>query len=182
MEEPVKWMREALAMARKAAERQEVPVGCVVVRKGEVVARGHNQVNATLNATRHAELVAFDHLMEVSRKESVSVEKLCQECVLYVTIEPCVMCAYALRLVGLTQVVFGGHNERFGGCGSVLNVGSTANLGAPADSSGRTLPPLKLTSGVLGAEAVTLLQDFYEGENLHAPEEKRKRKSFREKL
>ena len=176
MEEPVRWMREALAMARKALERKEVPVGCVVVRNGEVVTRGHNEVNATLNATRHAEMVAFDRLMEVSEEQGISMEKLCQECVLYVTLEPCVMCAYALRLVGLTEVVFGGRNERFGGCGSVLQVGSAANLGPPADSSIWSLPPLKLTSGVLGAEAVALLQDFYEGENLHAPEGKRKKK------
>lgn len=178
MEESVKWMHEALTMARKALERKEVPVGCVVVRKGEAIACGHNEVNATLNATRHAEMVAFDQLMDVSKKEGISVEALCEECVLYVTLEPCVMCAYALRLVGLTNVVFGGHNDRFGGCGSVLNVSSAEDLGAPADWPKRTLPPLELTLGVLEAEAVALLQEFYEEENSHAPEDKRKRKKL----
>lgn len=175
------WMKEALEMAKLALRHREVPVGCVVVDGGCVVARGCNEVNVTVNATRHAELVAVDQLM---RRVNLAGEKLddtCSRCTLYVTVEPCVMCAHALRLIGLTRVVFGCHNERFGGCGSTMNIHNlptSAPLESPA--RGKELPPLELTVGVCKKEAIALLQLFYEGENPNAPEHKMKRKQLAE--
>ena len=182
-------MLEAVKIAEHALLQKEVPVGCVVVEDdgGAIVARGCNQVNATLNATRHAELVAIDQLIQLSKERGTKLEEMCRHCTLYVTVEPCVMCAYALRLVGLTKIVFGCSNVRFGGCGSVMEVATTelyppsseAESGAgdcrtPAQS---LLPELQLTAGVMRDKSITLLQQFYEGENPHAPEEKAKRKT-----
>lgn len=119
-------MARAFEMAELALQKKEVPVGCVVERGGVVIARGCNQVNLTRNATRHAEMVAVDELLEHCRAVGLPLEQVCTESCVYVTVEPCIMCAHALRLVGLTRVVFGCRNERFGGCGSVLGVGDVA--------------------------------------------------------
>ena len=158
-----KWMEHAFAMAQYALKHQEVPVGCVVVYGGEVIARGCNEVNATLNATRHAEMVAIDKLEVYARDRAMPLRDVCASSTLFVTVEPCVMCAFALRLIGLQNVVFGCRNDRFGGCGSVLDVHKkTLQL---SSASGPQLPELKLTPLVREKEAVALLQQFYEGEN-----------------
>lgn len=179
-------MSEALKMAEHALSQREVPVGCVVVEDdgGTIVARGCNRVNATMNATRHAELVAIDQLVLLSKERGLQPEELCRQCTLYVTVEPCVMCAYALRLLGLTKVVFGCSNLRFGGCGSVMDVATTElyppSLETDSETDERKRPllrALQLTPGVMKDKAISLLQQFYEGENPHAPEEKAKRKT-----
>lgn len=158
-----KWMEHAFSMAQYALKRQEVPVGCVVVYEGEVIAKGCNEVNATLNATRHAEMVAIDQLEAYARDKAVPLKDICARSTLFVTVEPCVMCAFALRLVGLCNVVFGCRNDRFGGCGSVLDVDKKSlQLSTASDSE---LPELKLTPLVREKDAIALLQQFYEGEN-----------------
>ena len=159
------WMRAALEYARSALSAGEVPVGCVIVRHSgstaEVVAAGHNEVNATLNATRHAELVALDRLA-ANFGGPEALPTVLAECILVVTVEPCLMCAAALRSLGsLHRLIFGCRNERFGGCGSVIE----------------TLRPCKpdvlVWEGVLKEEAVKLLQEFYNQENQNAPADKR---------
>ena len=173
-------MLEALKMAKLALEQKEVPVGCVVVYKDSIIAKGCNEVNVSLNATRHAEMIAIDQLVVRCKKDKLKLEDLCPQCTLYVTVEPCIMCSYALRLCGLTNVVFGCSNERFGGCGSVLSIHSNTDLGPPfemAQPEGRMdFTPLAVTADIMKDEAVALLQEFYKGENLGAPEEKRKHK------
>ncbi len=131
-EEDLKWMREALAMAQEALDANEVPVGGVFVRKGEVIARGRNRTNELLNATRHAELEAIDHILSVMPPSATDFavaphsgpegDNPFKDTTLYVTIEPCIMCGAALRQVGIGRVVFGAGNERFGGNGSVLGL------------------------------------------------------------
>lgn len=173
------WMKHALTVAQKGLSQGEVPVGCVMVLK-EVISEGHNEVNATLNATRHAEIVAYDKLLDYCQSKELNVMEVCHCLTLYVTVEPCVMCACALRIARIRQVVYGCDNERFGGCGSVLSVHSKPLLKPPVtpeeqmspptnvveDKQGRiTLPPLVITSGVLKQEAIKLLQQFYEGSN-----------------
>lgn len=154
-------MECAMQQARLAFEAREVPVGCVIVKtdSGEVVSRGDNQTNVSNNGTRHCEIVAIER-MPVSTDWS--------QYTLYVTVEPCVMCAAALRLIGLTKVVFGCSNDRFGGCGSVLDIDSIAS---------KDLPPLMLKSGVLKEQAILLLQQFYERGNEKLPLSKRHRRS-----
>ena len=177
-----KWMEEALTMARIALGNREVPVGCVVVLEGkEIIAKGCNEVNMTANATRHAEMIALDQLVQYCKTFDDKLEDLCSKCTLYVTVEPCIMCSCALRLSNLTKVVFGCYNERFGGCGSVLDVYNVSISAPPIDHWGSKLPPvIECVAGVMKDEAVSLLQEFYEGENPNAPEDKLKRKKPRQ--
>ncbi|KAM4528962.1 tRNA-specific adenosine deaminase 2 isoform 3-T4 [Fundulus diaphanus] len=126
-EEMNKWMSRAFEMAKDALENGEVPVGCLMVHRDQVVGKGRNEVNETKNATRHAEMVALDQVLDWCRHHNLDVRSVCERTVLYVTVEPCIMCAAALRLMNIPLVVYGCRNERFGGCGSVLDV-SSANL------------------------------------------------------
>lgn len=184
-EAAAQWMSDALGMARYALAHGEVPVGCVVVWRGQVIAKGCNEVNASRNASRHAEMVALDIMMRYCADGGLDFQDVCKNSVLYVTVEPCVMCSFALRLTSLVKIVFGCSNERFGGCGSVMDI-HCMELGQPLEQtlcsfqeqskSTLTLPPLEITSGVLKDDAIDLLQQFYEGENPTAPEGKLKTK------
>lgn len=107
-------MELALAEAEAALNTGEVPVGCVFVHPRDgVIARGHNRTVVSCNATRHAELEAIDEFLVNGGDPAVLAE-----CSLYVTVEPCVMCASALRQLRLRSVVFGCANDKFGGCGA----------------------------------------------------------------
>ena len=178
-EEEERWMEDAFDMAQSALERGEVPVGCVVVCSDEIIARGCNEVNKTLNATRHAEMVAIDQLVQYSNEKKDTLTDICSRSTLYVTVEPCIMCAHALRLVGLCRVVYGCNNERFGGCGSVLDVHSSQLKSGccSAVPETNTLPLLQCSSGVMKDRAVRALKKFYEGENPTAPKPKSKIKT-----
>ena len=113
-------MEAAFAMAQEALDVGEVAVGCVVACGGDVIARGRNATNQTKTGTRHAEIEAIDAL--VAQHGHERAKELLRASDLYVTVEPCIMCAAALRLVGVRRVFFGCINERFGGCGSVLPI------------------------------------------------------------
>ncbi|KAJ0060790.1 hypothetical protein NL108_001681, partial [Boleophthalmus pectinirostris] len=126
-EEIQKWMDKAFDMAKDALANGEVPVGCLLVYNNEVIGKGRNEVNETKNATRHAEMVALDELRDWCGLKGLDMKTVCDKTVLYVTVEPCIMCAAALRLFNLPVVVYGCRNDRFGGCGSVLDI-SSANL------------------------------------------------------
>ncbi|KAG0588700.1 hypothetical protein KC19_2G262900 [Ceratodon purpureus] len=121
------FMKLAFAEAKGALARLEVPVGCVIVKDGEVIGRGSNRTNETRNATRHAEMEAIDMVLCLwqqsltAHSDNVSTEGF-QQCDLYVTCEPCIMCASALSLLGFRKVYYGCGNDRFGGCGSVLDI------------------------------------------------------------
>ena len=175
------WMKRALAVAQKGLSQGEVPVGCVMALNGEVISEGNNEVNATLNATRHAEVVAYDKLLDYCQANGLNVTEVCHRLTLYVTVEPCIMCTCALRLAEICQVVYGCDNERFGGCGSVLNVHNkslykphvtTEQLmplpNSRVEDNQATIPLLQLviTSGILKElRSSQLLQQFYQGTN-----------------
>ncbi|KAM7395926.1 hypothetical protein PAMA_007278 [Pampus argenteus] len=159
-----KWMSSAFDMAKDALDSGEVPVGCLMVYDGEVVGKGRNEVNETKNATRHAEMVALDQLLDWCRHSNLNVRSVCERTALYVTVEPCIMCAAALRLLSVPVVVYGCSNERFGGCGSVLDVSS-----ADLPHTGNTF---KCVSGHRAEEAVEMLKTFYKQENPNAPKPK----------
>ena len=153
-------MRLAIDQAEKAAAANEVPVGCVIIhRDGEIIGSGHNRTNEYHNATRHAELVAADNVL----MHSVGRHKpgILAECDLYVTCEPCIMCADALSKLAVRRVVFGCYNGKFGGCGSILSMHKRS---------------YSVTSGVLNDEAINLFKAFYARENDRAPDAKRKLK------
>ncbi|KAH7380630.1 cytidine deaminase-like protein [Pyrenochaeta sp. MPI-SDFR-AT-0127] len=154
-----RFMREAIAMAELALKSDETPVGCVFVKDGEIIGRGMNETNRTLNGTRHAEFVAIAGILS---KNQVSV---LNETDLYVTVEPCVMCASMLRQYGIRAVYFGCWNERFGGTGGVLNIHSDPSVDKP----------YPVTGGIFREEAIMLLRKFYVQENEKAPEPKQKK-------
>lgn len=153
------FMERAFEMAELALRSKEVAVGCVVEHQGTVIARGCNEVNASKNATRHAEMVAIDQVLDYARTADTPHQEVCASCCVYVTVEPCIMCAFALRQVGLTQVVFGCRNERFGGCGSVLGV-DRAGMGGH-------LKELRCRQASVEDQerAKVILKRFYEGQN-----------------
>lgn len=157
-------MKAALEEAKAALLGGEVPVGCVIIdtTTKKIISRGHNLTNETNDATRHCEFIAIERLI---KDATTSIDWANRR--LYVTVEPCVMCAAALRIVGLTNVVYGCGNDRFGGCASVLDVHSIES---------DVLPPLDVTSGVLREDAIKLLQEFYERGNEKLPEAKRHRR------
>ena len=164
------WMRMALDEARRAVEVGEVPVGCVVLDPhGEVVARGHNMTNATKDPTAHAELVALRSMANVAQAHT-----------LVVTLEPCIMCASALRMLPghhvLERVIFGAHNDRFGGSGTVLPILDSPALSLDSCCGLKQQPPHAVLGGVLADEAVHVLKEFYAQENDFAPPDKRRKK------
>src|SRR5215470_2605993 len=110
------FMREALRLANKAAVADEVPVGAVIVREGKIIARAHNQVELLKDATAHAEMLAL-----TQAEEAVGDWRL-TDCTLYVTKEPCPMCAGAVVHVRLARVVFGASDPKAGAAGSALNL------------------------------------------------------------
>lgn len=153
------FMGLALEQARKAAELDEVPVGCVIVHSGKVIGRGHNDTNRTYNGTRHAEFLAIDEVLRTYP------QAIFAESDLYVTVEPCIMCASALRQISIRRVFFGAANERFGGCGSVLRVSQDPG----------PYPPYLAFPDIMRREAVILLREFYASENPKAPQPKQKK-------
>ncbi|KAF1947930.1 cytidine deaminase-like protein [Clathrospora elynae] len=154
-----RFMREAIAMAELALKTDETPVGCVFVKYGEIIGRGMNETNRTLNGTRHAEFVAIAGIL------SKNPIRILNETDLYVTVEPCVMCASMLRQYGIRAVYFGCWNERFGGTGGVLNIHSDPSVDKP----------YPVTGGIFREEAIMLLRKFYVQENEKAPEPKQKK-------
>ncbi|XP_006749745.2 tRNA-specific adenosine deaminase 2 isoform X1 [Leptonychotes weddellii] len=120
------------------------------------------------NATRHAEMVAIDQALDWCHRSGKSPSEVFEHTVLYVTVEPCIMCAAALRLMKIPLVVYGCQNERFGGCGSVLNIAS-----ADLPNTGR---PFQCIPGYRAEEAVEMLKTFYKQENPNAPKSKVRKK------
>lgn len=168
------WMVRSFNFAEEALQAGEVPVGCIIVYEDKIIAVGKNEVNETKNATRHAEIVAIDQVLKWSKEQDINSALVFSKSVLYVTVEPCIMCAGALRQVGIPLIIFGCHNERFGGCGSILSIhdASLESLGLSFQCIG----------GIMKERAVDLLKRFYQGENPNAPEDKRKVKKDEQKV
>jgi tRNA(adenine34) deaminase len=145
MQSDESFMREALRLAAKARETNEVPVGAVVVRAGKIIGRAYNQVELLKDATAHAEMLAL------TQAEAAVGDWRLVDCDLYVTKEPCVMCAGALVHVRIRRVIFGCADVRGGAAGSVVNL-----LQMPALNH-----CCEITAGVLQNECAALLQDFF---------------------
>jgi tRNA(adenine34) deaminase len=145
MQSDESFMREALRLAAKAREANEVPVGAVVVRAGRIIGRAYNQVELLKDATAHAEMLAL------TQAEAAVGDWRLVDCDLYVTKEPCVMCAGALVHVRIRRVIFGCADVRGGAAGSVVNL-----LQMPALNH-----RCEITAGVLQNECAAILQDFF---------------------
>ncbi|KAL0487643.1 ADAT2 [Acrasis kona] len=155
-------MNEAMNMAKEALSLGEVPVGCVLVHNDTIIGRGCNATVRTRDGTRHAEFEAFDQVLQSGHPPSIF-----RECQLYVTVEPCIMCASALRLLQIESVFCGCMNDRFGGCGSVLPL---------HDCNVTEYRPYKCMKGTLEKEAIDILRHFYVQENPLAPQPLKKEK------
>lgn len=139
------YMQEAIREAKKAGEIDEVPIGAVVVFEKRIIARAHNQVEMLKDPTAHAEMIAL------TAATSYLSSKWLQECTLYVTIEPCSMCAGALVLARLGSVCFGAEDAKAGACGSVLNIANHKALNHRLDVQGN----------ILAAGCAGLVSDFF---------------------
>ena len=139
------FMGEALRQAAKAYEADEVPVGAVIVREGRVIARAFNQVELLKDATAHAEMLAL------TQAEEVMGDWRLTDCTLYVTKEPCPMCAGAIVHVRLARVVFGAPDPKGGAAGGTMNVVQHPSLNHRCE----------ITGGVREAECRALLQTFF---------------------
>ena len=139
------FMREALRQAQKAYDASEVPVGAVVVREGKIIGRAHNQVELLKDATAHAEMLAL------TQAEAAVGDWRLTDCDLYVTKEPCAMCAGALVHTRIRRVIFGCADPVGGAAGSVINLLQMAGFNHRCD----------VVSGVLQDECVAILQNFF---------------------
>ena len=140
------FMRQALALAREAAAAGEVPVGCVIVREGAVVGRGRNRREEKRSAASHAEMEAI-----AQANEALGSWRL-EDCELYVTLEPCPMCAGAILNARISRVWYGARDRCMGACGGVTNLFMEDFPHAPA-----------LVGGVLESECQALLSAFFRG-------------------
>ncbi len=150
-------MRSALREAQASAAADEVPVGCVIVHEGLVVGRGHNQVEALEDATAHAEILA------IGAASSARGSWRLEDCTLYVTLEPCAMCAGAIILARVARLVYGAADPKAGACGSVLDVIHERRLNHRVE----------VTGGVLEHECGELLRAFFAAKRRRQVEEPR---------
>lgn len=140
------YMREALALAREAAVRGEVPVGCVIVRGNEIVGRGRNRREEKQSTASHAEMEAI-----AEANVRLGTWRL-EDCALYVTLEPCPMCAGAILNARIPKVYYGARDEAMGACGGVVNLYMERFANTPA-----------LYGGVLAEECRAVLSRFFQG-------------------
>lgn len=172
------FMRLALAEAERAFDEDEIPVGCVLVHRDRVIGRGRNNTNESRNGTRHCEMEAIEQVL-LDIPEAMTEEEACRfwnSVALYVTCEPCIMCAGALSVVGIKTVYYGCSNDKFGGCGSVHPVSDTGcgTCGGSESRFGLGARGFACRKGLYAEEAITLLQDFYTKGNTRAPKPHRK--------
>ena len=140
-----RYLREALELAREAEEAGEVPIGAVVVLDGEIIGRGRNAPIATNDPTAHAEMLA------IRQAAAAAANYRLEGATLYVTLEPCVMCAGALVAARLGRLVFGARDLRFGGVRSKFRLADSEVLNHR----------LEIVEGVLGPECTQLMQRFF---------------------
>ncbi len=140
-----KFMREAIKQAKKAADIDEVPIGCVIVYEGKIIARGYNKRNTQGCTLAHAEIIAI-------RKASKKLKDWRLEgCTMYVTLEPCQMCAGAIVQARISRVVIGAMNSKAGCAGSILDMFQIKEFNHQVDK----------TTGVLGEECSKMMSDFF---------------------
>lgn len=140
-----KYMREALRQAKKAYALGEVPIGCVIVHEGKIIGRGYNRRNTDKSTLAHAEITA------IKRASKVIGDWRLEDCTLYVTLEPCQMCAGAIVQARIPQVVMGCPNPKAGCAGSILNI-----LDMPQFNH-----QVQITGGILEQECSDLLKKFF---------------------
>ncbi len=147
MTEDERWMRQALAEARAAFQEGEVPVGAVVVSQDKVIGRGHNRTEALQDPTAHAEILAIGAAATHLKSWRLTGASI------YVTVEPCAMCAGALVLARMERLIFAARDPKAGGCGSLFNIVQDPRLNHR----------LEIIEGVMADQASQLLRSFFQG-------------------
>jgi tRNA(adenine34) deaminase len=139
------WMKAAVAEAERALELGEIPVGAVIVRQGRIIGRGCNRVETLHDPTAHAEILAIGAAAEASGYERLV------DSAMYVTLEPCPMCAGAIVLARLPRLVFGTRDPKTGACGSLYDICRDPRLNHTVE----------VVPGVLGEECAALVRSFF---------------------
>ncbi|MBL7081388.1 MAG: nucleoside deaminase [Candidatus Omnitrophica bacterium] len=139
------YMSEALKEGRLAEQDDEVPVGCIIVHNRRIIARAHNEVERLKDPTAHAEMLAL------TSATNYLGNKWLNEASLYVTIEPCAMCAGALVLARIKRLIYGADDPKAGACGSVVNLTNNKGLNHQ----------IKVKKGILEKECRTLVKEFF---------------------
>ncbi len=139
-------MQHAFKEAEKAYEKKEIPIGAVVVFEGRIIGKGHNQVETLRDPTAHAEIIAL------TSAASYLSSKVLLGCSLYVTLEPCSMCAGAIVLAKVEALYFGAFDNKSGACGSVLDITNNKSLNHR----------LSVTGGIMDIQCGEILRSFFE--------------------
>ena len=181
-EEIIFYMKESIKSCEQAIIDGEVPVGCIFVYipTKQIIISSHNLTNQTKNASAHCEINCINKLESILKSEDkkrnffssfklnpdlfTSIKDIMKHCALFVSCEPCIMCAYALSLVKVKEVYYGCDNEKFGGNGSIMSLHKGPGVA------------YKSFGGYLKEEAIDVLRKFYSRGNEKAPEHKRQRK------
>jgi len=144
------YMSEALREAEKAALEDEVPIGCVIVKETKIIARAHNQVEHLNDPTAHAEMIA------ITQASNYLGSKWLNGASIYVTVEPCSMCAGAFVLARIERLIYGADDQRAGACGTVINIVNHKGLNHR----------IKVKRGVLREECSCLLKTFFKNKRV----------------
>ncbi|MFC3928166.1 tRNA adenosine(34) deaminase TadA [Streptococcus caprae] len=145
LEEKEGFMREALREAQLSLQKEEIPIGCIIVHEGQIIGRGHNAREELNQAVMHAEIMAINQA-----NATVGNWRLL-DCTLFVTIEPCVMCSGAIGLARLPQVIYGAKNPKFGAAGSLYNILTDERLNHR----------VQVETGILEEDCAQIMQDFF---------------------
>lgn len=156
MTEDEKYMKQALRLAKKAYENGDVPIGCVIVYEGRVIGRGYNRRNKDRSSLAHAEIMAIKKAVKFMGDWRL------ENCRMYVTLEPCQMCAGAIVQARIPEVVIGCMNPKAGSAGSIINLLEMKEFNHQAD----------VTRGILEEECSELLKDFFKNLRIRNKKEK----------
>lgn len=140
-----KYMRQALKLAQKAFDLGEVPIGCVIVQNGKVIGRGYNRRNTDKTVLAHAEITAIKKACK-----KINDFRL-EDCIMYVTLEPCPMCAGAIVQARIPKLIYGCKNDKAGSAGTVINILDTSGFNHSVEIRG----------GMLDSECSDILKDFF---------------------
>ena len=144
------WMKSAFREAEKAYEEGETPIGCVIVFENKIIAKSHNQIEKLKDPTAHAEIIAIT-------AASIHLDsKVLKGCSMYITLEPCAMCAGAIVLSKMDRLFFGAFDLKSGACGSVINITNNKSLNHKVNVLG----------GVLDKDCGDILKSFFKGKRI----------------
>ncbi len=139
------WMKTAIQEAQRAFDANEVPVGAIVVHKGEIIGRGYNQIELLQDPTAHAEMIA------ITAASNYMHSRRLENCTLYVTLEPCPMCAGAIVLARIPTLVFSSYDPKAGSCGTLYNIVEDPRLNHS----------VHVVGGICDKESESLLKEFF---------------------